>query len=150
MRTRLLVALAAVVVAAVAIWGASTFLQNQRRGEAVQRLFVQVAQAPDGSDIELATAFDLEWDHAVVVGPYSPGSVANDALGFDRYPEDEFITQGDGTYLLVFVRDRSVVAEIPLYGDLFYFEDSVESFAPATARFRVQRDGGGVLLKPLV
>ncbi len=80
---------------------------------------------------------------------YSPGSVANDAVGFDRYPEDEVITQGDGTYVLVFARDRSVVAEIRLYGEAFYFEDSLESFAPATARFRGERDGGGVLLKPL-
>ncbi len=149
MRTRVLAVLAAVVVAAVAIWSASTLFENQRRDEAVQRLVVQVTDAPDGSDIDLATAFDLEWDHAVLVGPYWPGSAANDALGFDRYPKDQVITQGDGTYLLVFARDRSVVAEIPLYGQAFYFEDSVESFAPATARFRVQRDGGGVLLKRL-
>lgn len=149
MRSRLILGLVAVAVAIGALWGASTLLENQRRDEAVQRLLTRVAQAPDGSVIDLATAFDLAWDRAVLVWPYSPGSVANEALGFDRYPRDEVITQGDGTYLLVFARDHGFVAEVPLYGQAFYFDESVESFASDSARFQVQRDTSGVLLKPL-
>lgn len=145
----MILGLVAVAVAVGAIWGASALLENQRRDEAVQRLLTRVAQAPDGADIDLATAFDLDWDRAVLVGPYSPGSVVNEALGFDRYPRDEVITQGDGTYLLVFARERSVVAEVSLYGQAFYFDESVESFASDNARFQVQNDASTVLLKPL-
>ncbi len=148
-RARVIFSLVAVLVAVGALWGANTVLENQRRDEAVQRLLDQVAEARDGSDIDLATAFDLEWDRAVLVHPYSPGWVANDALRFERYPKDEVITQGDGTYLLVFARDRRVVAEVALYGQAFYFDESVESFASDNARFHVQNDASGVLLKPL-
>ncbi len=148
-RSRVILGLVAVAVAVGAIWGASTLLENQRRDEAVQRLLTRVAQTPDGSDINLATAFDLDWDRAVLVGPYWPGYAANEALGFDRYRRDEVLTEGDGTYLLVFARDRSVVAEVPLYGQAFYFDESVESFASDNARFQVRNDASGVLLKPL-
>jgi YD repeat-containing protein len=147
--SRVILGLVAVALALGAPWGASTVLENQRRDEAVQRLLDRVDQAPDGSDIDLATAFDLDWDRAVLVGSYWPGSAANEALGFDRYPRDEVITQGDGSYLLVFTRDRSVVAELRLYGQAFYFDESVESFASNSARFHVQSDASGVLLKPL-
>ena len=148
-RSRLVLGLVVVVVAVAAIWGATTLLENQRRDEAVQRLFAAVAAAPDGSDLDLATAFDLEWDRAVLVGPYWPGSAANAVLGFEHYPNDDVITQGDGTYLLSFARDNRVVAEVPLYGQAFYFDESVESFAPDGARLRVQNDSNGVLLTPL-
>jgi hypothetical protein len=150
-RSRVILALVAVavIVAVGAVWGTSTLLESQRRDEAVQHLLTRVAQAPDGSYIDLATAFDLDWDRAVLFGPYWPGSAANEALGFDRYPQDEVITQGDGTYLLVFARDRRVVAEVSLYGQAFYFDESVESFAADNARFQVQNDTSGVLLKPL-
>jgi hypothetical protein len=59
-RSRVILGLVAVAVAVGAIWGASTPLENERRDEAVQRLLTRVAQARDGSDIDLATAFDLD------------------------------------------------------------------------------------------
>jgi hypothetical protein len=141
--------LAAVVVAVGAIWGASTILENERRDEAVQRLLAEVAAAPDGSDLDLATAFDLEWERAVVIGPYWSGSAANAVLGSDRYPKDDVITQGEGTHLLVFARDGRVVAEVPLYGQAFSFDESVESFTADSARFHVENHSSGLLLTPL-
>jgi hypothetical protein len=145
-RRRLLVGSLVVATVALAVWGATTVLGNERRDAAVQRLLAQVDAAPHGATIDLRTAFDVEWDRAVVVGPYSPGSVVNEGLGFDHYAADDVITQGDGAYLLVFVRNRSVVAEVPLYGQAFYFGESLESFSADGSRFRVTRDDGGVLL----
>lgn len=149
MRSRLILDLVAVTVALGALWGASTIVESQRREDAVQRLLTRVAQAPDGSVIDLATAFDIDWGRAVLVGPYSFGSDANEALGFDRYPRDEVIAEGDGVYLLIFARDRRIVAEVVLYGQAFYVDESVGSFAADNARFQVQSDRSGVLLKPL-
>lgn len=141
--------LVALAVTIGAFFGASTFLDHQRRGEAVQRLLTRVAQTPDGEVIDLAVAFDLEWDRAVLIGPYWPGALANEALGFDHYPMDAVIAQGDGTHLLVFARDRRVVAEVSLYGQAFSFDSSVESFASSNARFLVQNDADGVFLRPV-
>lgn len=141
--------LAAVAIALGLLWSASALLDNQRRGEAVQRLLTRVAQTPDGEVIDLAVAFDLEWDRAVLIGPYWPGALANEALGFDHYPMDAVIAQGDGTHLLVFARDRRVVAEVSLYGQAFSFDSSVESFASSNARFLVQNDADGVFLRPV-
>jgi hypothetical protein len=148
MRARVALGIAALFAVIVAVWGGGRLLENQRRDEAVHRLITRVAEAPDGTDIDLATAFDLTWDRAIVIPPYSDGGSANASLGFDQYRESEFITSGDGLYLLVFAKGRSVVAEIPLYGQAFYFDDSVLSFVYDKARFRVERNAG-IVLKPL-
>jgi hypothetical protein len=148
MSRRVSLAFLAVVIVIGWIWSTSALSENQRRDEAVERLLTRVAQAPDGSDMNLATAFDIAWERAVLIRPYSPGSAANLALGFDRYPRDEVITQGDGSYLLVFARGRTVVAEVSLYGQAFYFDESVTSFASDSARFQVQSSPEGVLLRP--
>ncbi len=75
--------------------------------------------------------------------------MANDALGFRHYPDDEAVTHGDGTSLLVFARDRDVVAEVLLDGQAFYFDESVEGFDHQHASFRVQSGGQGVVLTPM-
>ena len=134
------------VIALATTWGASTVLANQRRDEAVTRMLSTISTVPDGTTLDLHAALDLEWDRAVVIGPYSPGSVANDAFGFDHYPANEVLTQGDGAYLLVFGLGRSFVADVLLNGQVFYFDEGVETFEAANARFRVTRDSGGVVL----
>ena len=148
---RVIVGSLAIAVVVGSMWAAKTLWEIQRREAAIDRLLSLVTVAPNGAEIDFASAFDLVWDRAIVVPPYSPGSVANAILGFDRYPADDVITNGDGAELLVFARDRDVVAEVPNDGYLFDFGDSVESFTPHDARFRLERDdvGGGAILAPL-
>jgi hypothetical protein len=141
--------LAALVLAVIAVWGGGTLLETQRRDEAVQRLLVNVASAPDGTDIDLAMAFDVEWERAILIPPYSDGGSANASLGFDQYRPEEFITPSDGLYLLIFTKARSVIAEVWLDGRAFYFDDSVKSFESDNARFHVERNDDGVVLRSL-
>jgi hypothetical protein len=148
-RQRPFFGLIGVSLAGVLLWGSSTALANQRRDDAVARLQATVSAAADGEVLDLREAFGLSWDRAVVVGPYSPGSVPNDALGFDHYPPTEVITQGDGTSLLVFARDRTFVADFALYPQGLHFDEAVFRFDADSARFRVVRGEAGVVLTPI-
>jgi hypothetical protein len=122
------------------------YVDDQRRAAALEAVVAEVMSAPDGSSVDLARALPLDWDRAVVLPPYTYGEDSNRLLGFDQFPKDEGVTSGDGTYLVLFVRDRSVIAELGLYGQSFYFDESVESFGSAT--FTVEHDRGEVVLIP--
>jgi hypothetical protein len=96
--------------------------------------------------VTLADALALNWDRAVVLPPYSYDEDANARLGFDRFDKEDSLTSGDGTALVLFVRDQSMIAELALYGQSFYFDESIQGFDTQSARFTVRRAQGGLLL----
>ena len=138
----ILVAILGLGVALAITW----YVDDQRRAAALNDMVAEVMSAPDGSSIDLAKALPLDWDRAVVLPPYTYGEDANRSLGFDKFAEGESLTSGDGTYLVVFIRDRSVVAELALYGQSFYFDENVEAFDAESSTFDVIRDRGEVVL----
>ena len=139
----------AIALLVAIVWAGATALAIQRRDQAVADLMATAGAASNGQILDLSEAFTLPWDRAVVLGPYTFGSDANDALGFEHYPADDVMTQGDGVHLLVFIRDQQVVAEVALYGQAFYFDESIETFDAEAARFRVLHDDSGTLLVPV-
>ncbi len=142
-------ALLAVALATLTVWGAVAVVDAGRRHDAVLALLAHVDRASAGDTIDLADSMTFGWDRAVVLPPYTPGFAANEAMGFNNYLDDEVVTQGDGVFLLIFVENLSVAAEVALYGQAFYFAESVAAFSREDARFRVIRDEGGVLLVPV-
>jgi hypothetical protein len=128
-------------------WAAPQVLANQRREAALANLRSTVTEAPVGSDIDLRSAFDLDWDRAVFIEPYDPGYAANAKLGF-KYWADDDTPIDDAQQLLVFAKGRSVVAELRLEGESFWFADATGSIDPASARFRVERQGADIVLRP--
>lgn len=72
-----------------------------------------VADAGDGSSVDLRTFSPVEFDSLVVIGPYSSQSQIDAALGFP-WPQAERsgIRDSDGVTLLIFLRGQDVVMAV--------------------------------------
>lgn len=131
------VVLAVVVTAIVVPIAADRFERNA----AMTRLGSALANGPSGGSIDLAEAFDLDWDRVVIVGAYQPASYANELLGFSAYSELDTLTVSDEDQWVAFARDGRVVADflIPSAELPFSFAEPNVSAPAADARFTVQR-----------
>jgi hypothetical protein len=103
------------VLLAVVVWATVVVFDLIRREQASDRLLAAIESTPTGGVLDVATAYDIPWDRAVVVGPYWNGDAANSALGFDHFPPDASLTSGEGASLLLMVRDRTVLSEVQLW-----------------------------------
>ena len=134
------------VMFAVVMWAGFVVFDLIRREQASDRLLAAIESTPTGGVLDVATAYDIPWDRAVVVGPYCYGDAANSALGFDHFPPDASLTSGDSASLLLIVRDRTVLSEIQLWKAEAIFDDAVEHFTPDEGRFTVMWQNGWATL----
>ena len=88
--------------------------------------------------IDLKTAVPSAWDRVCFVGPYQDDAFVEKTLGFSWSAERKTgIEDNDGITLLLFVKDRSVLAHVEHprdHGDFNELEG--QCFSPADARFR--------------
>ena len=145
---RRIVAGLGLVLLLVACWGVLGVIDLVRRDQAAARLLAAIEGAPAGGVVDVATAYDLPWDRAVVVGPYWNGDAANAALGFDHFPPDAAPTTGENASLLLIVRSQTVLSEIRPWEAEAFFEEGVEQFTPEDGRFGVHRENGWATLVP--
>jgi hypothetical protein len=134
------------VLLAIVGWATFVVFDLIRREQASDRLLAAIETTPTGGVLDVATAYDIPWDRAVVVGPYWNGDTANGALGFDHFPPDASLTSGEGASLLLMVRDRTVLSEIQLWQAEATFDEAVEQFTPDEGRFTVVWQNGWATL----
>lgn len=132
---------ATIALLGVAAWIGTSWADAARREDAKAQLFAAVAAANHGQTVDLAQTFPLEWDRAVVLPPYSYGAEANALLGFDHFPADLSLSVSDAVQLLVFARLDTVVQEVELDGQSFYFDEAIRTFRADAASFEVDRSG---------
>lgn len=114
--------------------------------QAADRLVAAIESTATGGVVDVATAYSIPWDRAVVIGPYWDGATANSALGFDYFPPEASVTPDDNASLLLMVRDRTVLSEVRLRSARAFFEDGIEAFTPDDGRFTVVRNDGWTTL----
>ena len=88
--------------------------------------------------IDLKAAVPSDWDRVCFVGPYQDDAFVEKTLGFSWPAERKTsIEDSDGITLLVFVKNRSVLAHVEHprdHGDFNELEG--QCFSPEDARFR--------------
>jgi hypothetical protein len=149
---RAALALAAISLATVLVWIGWQVATWWRGQLAVAHLVTAVRSTPDGQIVDLAQAFDLSWEQAVVVGPYASGDDANQLLGFKGFEPGEMMNAQDTGMNLIFASDTSVLATLELPVSGFSFDvDTVEftpfRIAPQDARFVVIHGGAVPMLR---
>jgi hypothetical protein len=144
-------AVAAIAVGLVACAVALVvFSDRLQRDVAIAKLGAEVASTAEGATIDLADAFDLDWDRAAILDAYEPGGSANVLLGFRAYGEHDELTVSDEAQWIVFARNGRVVADflIPTARSSFSFAVPSVSLTPEDAVFTVhRRDRTAVLVK---
>jgi hypothetical protein len=120
------------------------------RGEAVGRLVVErLTENEKLRVVDLAQLAPFRWDRLYIFGPYTPAELVTDSLGHPwAGAEASRIAQVDTANLLVFTSGDEVVAATMhprRYGD-FTTELLGRGYAPAEARFEVERSGEGTPL----
>jgi hypothetical protein len=152
-RTRViaLVILAALAIfVAIAAWTVVTARPDRNSATAraaVGRMIGVVAATPDRGQVDFAQALDVPWDRAVMIAPYTDGAAMNARLGFDWYSASDVSTRVVTAQFVVFVQDRTVVAEAELAAGTFRFDSFVKEFTRAQGVFNVVRSANDTVLQ---
>jgi hypothetical protein len=101
------------------------------------RLDALVTAASDGATIDIRDAYPTDWDRAVVIGGYWPGSVANSELGFEYFDPDETLSYSEDPARILFVRRGDVLADVDV--ETFTFADDVVVITPEASEFILSR-----------
>ena len=145
--------LAAGSLAAVGLLVAGTLIVPWVREQVAVRALVETIEStPDGQSVDLAKAFDLPWDQAVLVGPYASGQDANQVLGLDGLDANAMLNSDDSGANLIFASGTSVVANLQLPWAGFSFDVDPYNFTPLRitprgATFTVLHQGRWPLLR---
>lgn len=114
--------------------------------EALAERLGEGVDAGGGSRIDPQALTDFDWDKLWVFGPYTPGEVVEETIGFSWGPADHAAPLTEGQYLYVFVLGDKVVRHAlapgdsePLVrdepwepGDVFIVQDATDAWGPRT------------------
>lgn len=146
---RLRVGLAVALVVALGIVGVTALFAvgpgaEQRAARAAgAALVARVSALSEGEMIDFATAVRSPWQRALVFDAYVPGDQMNEALGFEWFEADDASSFYDGEMRLLFVSERTVVADVRTRDGTFWLDFSGTGFAPSDAVFVASRVAGG-------
>jgi hypothetical protein len=106
-----------------------------------QELFRTISQG-EGTVFKMQDFTSFEWDRMYIFQPYASGSEINRRLGFRWAKDDATVVHSDTYRLLVFVKDREVVAHLDYqvwYGT--FDGDGDRGLSAEEAVFRVEEAG---------
>jgi hypothetical protein len=135
-RVRTVLVLAVLATAGVAAYWS---IDAVRRDRAIEAFEAALASLQPGDKVDVGQAFPLGWDRVIIIGPYERGATANDALGFHHYGEDDDLILSDAGQFIIFVKDRSVVADLRNWGPS-WFAEHIRSFRHDDAVFELHAD----------